>query len=163
MLGTCSMSKTWLIFLWSPSNNQRKDSPFLRVSLMLGVSCEVGCPHQHLYLHQQGATLWALLWHIPHLHTQGQHRPTSNSWTSAFITDKYHTPWVPLAICEPHYMETQEYCRARAPVAGRVQLQQIYKVPPLWHVALGMVLSSHGRIVLQHLSFGFQRDMSSPM
>lgn len=48
------------------------------------------------------------------------------------------------------------------PVAGRVPRQQIYKVPPLWHVALGMEFSSCGRIVLRHLSFGFQTDTSSP-
>lgn len=68
----------------------------------------------------------------------------------------------PSVICESHCMETQECCRDRAPVEGRVWPQQIYEVPSLWHVALGMELSSCSRVVLQHLSFGFRRDTSSP-
>lgn len=171
MLGTCSMSKMWLIFSWSPNNNHRKDSPFLGVSLVLGVPCEAGCPHQHLYSCicisrvarcRHCSDIYLTCTHRVYMDqkatTEPQHLPQIN------ITHLIHLspPWVPPAVSEPHCMETREYCRARAPVAGRVQLQQIYKVPPVWHVALGMELSSHGRIALQHLSLGFQRDMSSP-
>lgn len=75
----------WLVFSWSLGNNQRKHTPFPGVLLMLGVSSEVGCPHQHPYLHQQGATLQALLYftwtHWVNVDQQ------ATAWTSAFITD----------------------------------------------------------------------------